>query len=425
MLNLPLPETYAQQRERLEALYDLALEISALRDLPSVLNTALSHCLDLTESEFGFIGLNSADGKLLDIVAIQGFHPSADFYEQKHLIPLRPSLFALAILENRPIRSKDAVQDLRFGQPKGHPAVGTFMGVPLRLNQQPIGMIGVANRPTPYDESHEPLLMTYAAQVAIAIQNARLNEALTKAKAELEQRVMSRTHELNEAKNALAEKAAAMQRLLRETVTIEEGERQRISQDLHDSLNQLLVGALLEMRSSQDRLNKNDTAGASHALQQAKDILHSVEIELRQIIFDLRPPALDTLGLLPSIERYAQQFAARTHVRCEVMHQGAPYRLSADAEITLYRIVQEALQNVAAHAQAAQASVCLAFDPQLLEVTVSDDGCGFALDERRVNADSHFGLLGMRERAESLGGRFDIRTAPQQGTQVNVWVPVS
>ena len=79
MLNLPLPETYAQQRERLEALYDLALEISALRDLPSVLNTALSHCLDLTESEFGFIGLNSADGKLLDIVAIQGFHPLSRF----------------------------------------------------------------------------------------------------------------------------------------------------------------------------------------------------------------------------------------------------------------------------------------------------------------------------------------------------------
>src|SRR5579885_479217 len=122
-----------ERREQLQALYQLALEIAELHDLQQVLDTALRYCLELTDSQFGFIGLNTADGAAMDVVAIQGFHPGARFYERFHLIPLRPNIFARAVLENRPVRSTDAVIDpARVGQPRGHPPVRAFLGVPLR-----------------------------------------------------------------------------------------------------------------------------------------------------------------------------------------------------------------------------------------------------------------------------------------------------
>lgn len=419
-------QSYSEQQERLRALYDLALELSALRDLPTVLDTALRHCLELTDSQFGFVGLIAPSGQAMDVVAIHGFHPPTEFYEQAHLIPLRPNVFARVVLENRPIRSRDAMTDeRRVGQPHGHPPVHAFLGVPLRVEEKPIGIIGVANRATPYDEGHEHLLVTYAAQVAIAIHNAKLNEALAAAKVELERNVADRTEELHEAKNALAQKAGQLQRLLAETVTVQERERQRISQDLHDGLNQLLVGALLELKSSRERLNRGDGAGAESSLQQVGDILHRVEGELRQTIYDLRPPVLDALGLVPSLRRQADHFTEHTGIPCRVSMQGVPHRLSPDVEIGLYRIVQEALQNVGLHAGAGEARVTVKFEPDWLAVKVSDDGHGFDLAAVEAAGNDHFGLMSMEERAESFGGKLAIYTRPGQGTRVEAWVPIA
>jgi len=425
MLANPL-QTYSKQRERLQALYDLALELSAIRDLPAVLDTALRHCLDLTDSQFGFIGLNTSHNKLLDLVAIRGFNAAKDFYDNAHLIPLRPNVFARAVLENKPIRSADVMTDqYRVGQPAGHPPVHAFLGVPLRIREEPIGMIGVANRPGPYEDDHEHLLMTYAAQVAIAIYNAQLNEELATAKADLERKVAERTDELREAKDALAQKADQLQRLLNETVTVQERERQRISQDLHDGLNQLLVGAMLELKSGRERLGTADLNGAEASFQQVGGILHEIEGELRQTIYDLRPPVLDALGLVPSLRRYAEQFTQHANIPCQVLSEGEPYRLVPDIEIGLYRIMQEALQNVSVHSQAAQAQVSVSFAPDLLCLAIADNGQGF--DPARVahNGNGHFGLLGMRERAENFSGKLVLETQPGRGTKVEVWVPIS
>lgn len=425
MINNPLI-TYTEQRDRLQALYDLAVELTALRDLPAVLDTALRHCLSLTESEFGFIGLNTSHNKQLDLVAVRGFNAAKDFYDNAHLIPLRPNVFAQAVLENRPVRSLDVMTDPhRVGQPGGHPPVHAFLGVPLRVREEPIGMIGVANRPGPYEDDHEHLLMTYAAQVAIAIHNAQLNEELAQAKADLEEKVVERTEQLREAKDALAQKADQLQRLLTETVTVQERERQRISQDLHDGLNQLLVGALLELKSGRERLNRDDAPGAEKSFQQVGEILHHVEEELRQTIHDLRPPVLDALGLVPSLSRYAEQFSAHSGIHCELVSTGDSFRLVPDVEIGLYRIMQEALQNVLVHSKAQQVVVAVHFEPDMLTLFISDNGRGFNLAQFERNANGHFGLLGMRERAESFGGKLVLKTEAGQGTRVEVWIPIS
>jgi two-component system sensor histidine kinase DegS len=415
-----------QQHERLEALYHLAVELSALRSLESVLNTALQHCLDLTGSQFGFIGLNAVGGKTIDVVAIQGFHPSKAFYQHNHLIPLRPSVFARAVLENRPVRSDDARTDPdRVGQPKGHPPVATFLGVPLRLHDAPIGMIGVANRPEPYGIDHEQLLMTYAAQVAIVIRNAQLYEQLTTANEKLERKVANRTRQLQEAKEALAQKAVQLQQLLTETVDVQERERQRIAQDMHDGTNQLLIGAMLELKSARKRLTTGNLSQAEESLQTVQKILHRVEAETKQIIYDLRPPTLDALGLVPALRHYTERFEQYSGIPCTLKVSGQPMRLPSRVEISIYRLMQEALHNVSAHAQAGRADVIIDFSASSLNLTIADDGQGF--DLAMVKRDNHgnIGLLSMNERAESLGGHLKIRTRPRHGTQVELAVPIN
>jgi two-component system sensor histidine kinase DegS len=413
------------QHERLQALYHLAVELSALRSLESVLDVAMHHCLELTDSQFGFIGLNSANGKAMDVVAMQGFYPSEHFYQHNHLIPLRPNIFARAVLENRPVRSEDATLDpRRLGQPEGHPPVVTFLGVPLRIQDVPIGMIGVANRPQPYDDEHEQLLLTYAAQVAIVIRNTQLYEELALANEALERKVSQRTEELEEAKEALARKALQLQQLFTETVDVQERERQRIAQDMHDGINQLLVGAMLELKSARKRLTRGKVIDAGVSLDSVKNILHRVDAEIRRVIYDLHPPTLDALGLVPALRRYAERFEKYSNIPCTVQLLGEPMRLTARDEISVYRLMQEALQNVSTHAQAKRAEVVIVFSPKTLKLTVLDDGQGFDLVIVQQNNLGHLGLLSMQERAESLGGRLNIATQVGQGTRVELSVPV-
>ncbi len=335
-----------EQRERLQALSVLAVDIAEVRDLPRVLDTALRHCLALTGSQFGFIGLNDAAGAALDVVAIHGFDASARFYERYHLIPLRPNIFARAILENRPVRTDDATHaPERIGQPAEHPPVRAFLGVPLRLHGAPIGMIGVANRAGAYDDEHEHLLLTYAAQVAIAIRNAQLYEELACAKDDLERKVAERTRELAEAKEALARKAGDLRLLLTQTVSAQERERARIAHDMHDGLNQLIIGAILELKAARQRLDSSDHAPADASLQRVRTVLGQVDGEIKRIIHDLRPPSLDVLGLSAAITRYAERYRDFTGLPCGVEVSARPYRLISEAEIGIYRVIQEALQN--------------------------------------------------------------------------------
>lgn len=426
MTTLELSSTYTHQQEPLEALYHLAVELSARRSLDGVLKTALRHCLDLTESQFGFIGLNTAAKDHLDVVAIDGFHPPPEFYKHYHLIPLRPNLFANAILENRSIRTADAMTaPQRVGQPAQHPPVHAFLGVPLRIRDQPIGMIGVANRPEPYGDEHEQLLMTYAAQVAIVIRNAQLYEQLAAANEALEQKVAERTQQLEEAKEALAQKASQLQQLLSETVDVQERERQRIAQDMHDGVNQLLIGGLLELKSARQRLTRDKLEQAEASLQAVQAILHRVEAEIKRVVHDLRPPTLDALGLVPALRRHANLFEQYAEIPCVVTVFGDPVRLSSRVEISVYRLMQEALQNIHTHARASRADVVITFAPRILKLTVIDNGRGFNLAAVRDNSAGHLGLLSMQERAESLGGQLKIDSQARQGTRVELVVPVA
>lgn len=420
----PLRRADVDSLHQLEALYHLAVELSGLRDIDSVLDVALRHCLDLTDSQFGFIGLGGLGETAMEIAAIHGFHPSAHFFNNHRFIPLRPNIFANAVLENRPVRSGDArIDPVRVGQPDGHPQVKTFLGVPLRLNDEPIGMIGVANRPDFYGDSHERLLLTYAAQVAIVIDNAQLYERLETANELLERTVEERTTQLRATGAELVDKATELQRVLTETVNAQEQERQRIARDIHDGINQLLIAAMLELTSGIRRLEMSTVAEASDAFNAAHDILRQVESEIRRVVHDLHPPILEGLGLAAAIRRMIDEFADQTGISSHAKVENADTRLPANLEVGAYRILQESIHNVASHAEATELFVHLTFTETHLELNVNDNGLGFDADSALANPNGHLGLRSMRHRAQSLDGTLVVTSAPGRGTTVSARLP--
>lgn len=220
MVNTPLASCDNWEAQ-LESLYAMSVEIAGLRELNAVMDCALDYCLYLTASEFGFVGL--VDGPdMMDVAAIRGFVPDQpDFYERFRKIPIRRTIFGVVILEGRPNRSNNVREDpLHRGAPRGHPVVETFLGVPLQVRGKTIGMIGVANRVNGYDAGHERLLSTFANQVAVAIENARLYERQRQMIADLQQ-LHARLD------------ATRVEALLHQ-------ERNRIAAELHDRVAQIL-----------------------------------------------------------------------------------------------------------------------------------------------------------------------------------------
>ena len=154
------------------------MQIASLRILPEIYDLALTYCLAFTESETGFIGLVNEGRVDMDLVAVKGFAPpDPKFFERFRRMPLRPSVFGVVITEGRPNISDDVENDpASAGQPPGHPRVRRFLGVPLRVSDDVIGMIGVGNKREGYGPEDERLLSSFANQVAVAIDNAMLHE---------------------------------------------------------------------------------------------------------------------------------------------------------------------------------------------------------------------------------------------------------
>ena len=401
---------------QVDALYHLAVELSGLRGVDNVLDVALRQCLTLTGSQFGFIGLVNQEATALEIAAIQGFHPTEEFFAGHRVIPLRPSIFAIAVLENRPARSLDARFDpRRIGQPSGHPEVRTFLGMPLRLNDQAhwndrsrqsrwgptrTGTSGSCSPTPPKSRNRHP----ECPAVRAARQHQRRTPRRSNAPA-------SSTKPVNE----LARKAADLKKALEETVQAQENERQRIARDVHDGLNQLLIGALLELTSGQKRIELGQLEAARESLESSQSILRSVETEIRRVVHDLHPPMLEGLGLPAAIRRLCEQFESYGGMSCRTFVDGEPARMPGHAEITVYRIAQEALHNVLVHARAEKVRVDLLFEPDGLRLEVRDNGVGFDPELVRSAPNGHIGMVSMRQRAESLGGELQLESSPRLG----------
>ena len=198
--------------------------------------------------------------------------------------------------------------------------------------------------------------------------------------------------------------------------TVREEERTRIARELHDELGQALTALRLDLgwlRGKSGNTPLAERAGAALGI-----VEHSI-VSLRRISEDLRPAMLDSLGLVAAIEHHAEQFTRHSGIACTVRATREEFELPDDLATGIFRIVQEALTNIARHADAHSASVLAEECTDGFRIEIADDGKGFDAAART----HRFGLLGMRERITILGGTLEIQTAPGHGTRIGVWLP--
>ncbi|UCH34558.1 MAG: HAMP domain-containing protein [Armatimonadota bacterium] len=203
----------------------------------------------------------------------------------------------------------------------------------------------------------------------------------------------------------------------------QEEERELIARELHDGLGQALTAIKLDLAAAARAVSPEAEATREHLLKAQRLADEGID-ELRRLAFDLRPAALDNLGLVAALESYARGFKDRG-VTVAVEADAFEPRLPFEVETALYRICQEALTNISKHAQASHAVVRLRREPDTVRLTVTDDGVGFdtAAVTRSDGTLKGIGLLSMERRAEELGGTFRIESAPGRGTTVYVTVP--
>lgn len=219
----------------------------------------------------------------------------------------------------------------------------------------------------------------------------------------LEVEVSARTTELTE--------------LARHLETTREDERARLARDLHDELGALLTAAKLDVARMRPRLQQ-DLPELLPRIGHLVETLNSGIALKRRIIEDLRPSSLDNLGLLPALEVLCADFADRLGV--PVITRLEPVRLTASADLTVFRLVQESLNNIAKYAQATEVQVSLQDRGEMASVTVRDNGSGF--DTELTGLGRH-GLIGMRYRVEAEHGKFSLQSAPGQGTALGARLP--
>ena len=304
-------------------------------------------------------------------------------------LPLVGSTAGEVLTEGRSRRIADAVGELRISPEQlGVGGATTALLVPLLYRGQSLGVLAAFDRlegDGAFTRDDQQLLEAFAAQAATAVATARSVEADRR----------------------------------RRSLAAAEAERRRWARELHDETLQAL-GGLRVLLSSAARLD--DPQAMRIAMREAAEQLSGDIDSLRSLIVELRPPALDQLGLAPALTSLAQrtQAASELEVRTDV-ELAAAGRLTPELETTVYRIVQESLTNVVKHARAASIDLAVRGRSHEVEITVADDGIGF---DPGGAVGTGFGLTGMRERVELAGGELSVLPGPRAGTVIRARLPL-
>jgi signal transduction histidine kinase len=266
-------------------------------------------------------------------------------------------------------------------------------------------VIGVVNVYLDRDSCLETSQLEFL-QAAIKVTTAALGEQLSRAAARE------------------AEQKAAMleRRMIELVIQSQEEERGRVARELHDDLGQALSALLLDIKT----MSPNDDSPISLICQRMDQGVRDLVSRVSALAWDLRPAVLDDLGLDSALSRHIRNVANRAQLTIDyrfVSANDSESRLAQSLEITLYRITQEALNNVVKHAKASHVSVLVYRQSESVVLVVEDDGCGFDMSKPRVSS-SGLGLIGMRERANSSGGVLVIESYPELGTTIKVTLPL-
>jgi two-component system sensor histidine kinase DegS len=202
-------------------------------------------------------------------------------------------------------------------------------------------------------------------------------------------------------------------------INAQEEERKRLAREIHDGPAQFIANLVFRVELTEKLLDK-DIKRAREELEALKKMICAGMQDIRKIIYDLRPMSIDDLGLIPTVTRYINNFIERTGIDVKLDIRGRQARLDSTYEVTLFRLIQEALNNIYKHAEAKNARVRLEYGEESINLFISDDGIGF---ENKAIGEEQYGLLNMEERCRLLDGTIEIESAKNKGTTIKIMLP--
>ena len=373
------------RRYEAETLREATAALASTLDLNQVLDSMLTHLEQVIPYDSACVFLQVEEG--LRAVAGKGF-PDLDQIIG-HDYPADDALLEEIRRTVRPLILDDAQDDARYQRWGGIDYVRGWMGVPLVVRGEIIGYLSFHSRRTAaYGETEAALAQAFATQAAAAIQNARLYEQV----------------------RAGHERLKALSRRL---VEVQEAERRYIARELHDEIGQLLTGLKLTL----DMCARLPADEVARNLDEARDVVNELITHGRELSLVLRPTMLDDLGLLHALLWHLERYTTQTGIQVNFNHIGLESRFASAVETAAYRIVQEALTNVARHANVDEVVVRLWAAQDMLSIQIEDHGTGFE-PEIVLAASASSGLSGMQERAVLLGGCLTIESDPGSGTRL-------
>jgi PAS domain S-box-containing protein len=385
MAQQSLEQRVAERTHQLSTLLELSHNLASTLEL----HPLLEQILDQLRAVVDYTGASilTLEGEELRVVAHRG--PIRQEEALSLRFPLREATLNSEVIRVRkpviiPDVREDTTEARAFQDSAGARLETTFgyirswMGIPLLVRDRVIGMLSLDHsQPNYYSPQQADLALAFANQVAVAIENARLYEQ--------------------------AESTAVT------------AERQRLARDLHDAVTQTLFSASL-IAEVLPRLWERNPEEGRRRLAELRELTRGALAEMRTLLLELRPTALTEASLGDLLRQLSEAITGRARVPIALTVEGK-CPLPPDVQVAFYRIAQEALNNVAKHAGASQATVSLSCRPEKVELRIGDDGRGFVV--AGVSPD-HLGLGIMRERAEAIGAILDIKSEPGHGTQVVV-----
>jgi signal transduction histidine kinase len=375
-------------RGGIEAVSAALLAMNRRLEVREVLQTIVASARELLGAEYAALGVPDDHGGFAQFV-VDGVSDAQ--WRAIGPLPRQHGVLAAMLHEATPQRLADVRDFESFaGWPRAHPVMKDFIGMPVADGEEILGAVFLANKTCTrqpegvggFTQEDEDLLRILADHAAIALTNARLYE---------------RSRELTLA-----------------------GERARIAHELHDAVSQKLFSLRLTAQAAA-ALVDHDPARAKDELRQVGALAAEAAEELRAVVVELRPAALDEDGLIATL-RTQTEVLDRAHSADVTFHSFKVRALPASQEEAVLRVAQEAMHNALRHAHAGTVAVTLEGSGKGARLRVRDDGRGF--DPTAVRrAGRHLGLVSMRDRAAGVGGRLDVQSGPGQGTVIEMEVP--
>jgi signal transduction histidine kinase/PAS domain-containing protein len=392
-------ESLLRRNQQLAILNAVATTVSQSLDIEEILGRALDEVIQRTGIDIGAIFLMEDAIGELNLIAHRGLSTQAAQMVSK-LGMMDGSCGG--ILEHGQVVVVPDISSYRGRRARTlqDESISTLVHVPLTIKGCTLGSMCVGTQQLrEFGENEQEMLVAIGNQIAVAIDNARLY-------AELQQKELLRKE------------------LFRKAINAQEEERKRIARELHDDTSQALTALMF---AAEEGLEIGDLDEIKNSLQRMHTLTRQTLDGVHKLLFDLRPSMLDHLGLMPAIRWFAKSRLEPQGVRVEIQEDNHSCRLLSEVEIALFRVVQEAITNVARHSGARIVQISCNLTSDRVRIDIRDDGIGFDPNQIALSPETGhgLGLLGMSERLELVEGELQISSVPGQGTSIHIRVPLN